>query len=140
MPTHQLIPGTILEIGTTFWLYPHYRKLKKLSLLSESPAALTRAFGSRWTGSEIVAYVPEKCATARCHDVEGQTIGYAKMYAGGEGQSVYRTYCQLATANARVAKAACFHQYAAPLDLAVIPAALTTELADELRGRQGRCF
>jgi Ser/Thr protein kinase RdoA (MazF antagonist) len=44
----------------------------------------------------LVAYAPEKCATARCFDVNGVVIGYAKIYAGDEGQRIFQTYRALA--------------------------------------------
>ena len=127
VPPETSRPFFDAEIGTTFWLYPNDRKIKNLSLLSESPAALTSALGSRWTGSEIVAYVPEKCATARCQDANGQTIGYAKMYAGDKGQSVYRTYRQLASANPCVAKTL---TYSERHDLLVLEAVSGARIAD----------
>lgn len=92
------------NIRTAFWMFPNDRKLKHLRLLLAEPETLSPLLADDWHKSECVAYVPEKCATVRCLDREGQIIAYAKMYAADEGQSLRRTYLQLASACRHVVK------------------------------------
>lgn len=80
------------ELQIDFRVYPNDRKIKGLNILDEIPSSLSRIGADRWIRSELVAYAPEKCATARCLDVNGVVIGYAKIYADDEGQRVFQTY------------------------------------------------
>ena len=92
------------NIRAAFWMFPNDRKMKHLSLLHAEPETLSPVLAGNWHHSECVAYVPEKCATVRCLDREGQIIAYAKMYAADEGQSLRQTYLQLASACRHVVK------------------------------------
>ena len=80
------------ELETVFWTFPNDRKLAGLELLREVPAELARLFAPAWTRSRLVAYAPEKCATAQCLDEESRVVAYAKVYAGDEGRRVYHAY------------------------------------------------
>ena len=80
------------ELETVFWTFPNDRKLSGLGLLRDVPPELARLFAPEWTHSRLVAYAPEKCATAQCLDERSRVVGYAKVYAGDEGQRVYETY------------------------------------------------
>jgi aminoglycoside phosphotransferase len=73
------------ELGTVFWTFPHDRKLEGASSLLSPPPSACDAFGARWAGSELVAYSPEKAATARCLDAHGGTLGYGKVALGHAG-------------------------------------------------------
>lgn len=84
------------ELETVFWTFPNDRKLSGLGLLRDVPPELARVFAPEWTHSRLVAYAPEKCATAQCLDNRSRVVGYAKVYAGDEGRRVYRTYRELA--------------------------------------------
>lgn len=80
--------GSVLfdePMSTIFWIFPHDRKLRGLDQLASPPAALRDVFGAPWTHGELVAYMPEKAATARCADESGATIGFAKVQVGDEG-------------------------------------------------------
>ena len=80
------------ELETVFWTFPNDRKLAGLDVLREVPPELARLFAPEWTHSRLVAYAPEKCATAQCLDEESRVVAYAKVYAGDEGRRVYETY------------------------------------------------
>jgi aminoglycoside phosphotransferase len=86
------------EFQSDFWLYPNDRKIEGLEALHRIPASFSKIGAADWVRSELVAYAPEKCATARCLDGRGTVIGYAKIYAGDEGQRIFQTYSAL-TAN-----------------------------------------
>lgn len=83
------------ELETVFWTFPNDRRLAGLDVLREVPAELARLFAPEWTHSRLVAYAPEKCATAQCLDESSRVVAYAKVYAGDEGLRVYRTYVEL---------------------------------------------
>ncbi len=80
------------ELDTVFWTFPNDRRLAGLGLLRDVPPELARLFAPEWTRSRLVAYAPEKCATAQCLDERSRVVAYAKVYAGDEGQQVYETY------------------------------------------------
>ena len=71
--------------GTVFWVFPQDRKLRGLEALIRPSPALRDVFGTPWVRSELMAYTPEKAATARCVDDAGATIGFAKVQTGSEG-------------------------------------------------------
>lgn len=83
------------ELQIDFRVYPNDRKIKGLNILDQIPTSLSKIGAGRWIRSELVAYAPEKCATARCLDVNGVVIGYAKIYADDEGQRIFQTYRDL---------------------------------------------
>jgi aminoglycoside phosphotransferase len=83
---------------TAFWMFPNDRKIKHLTLLRNRPEVLSKVLGDEWCSSEAIAYVPEKCATVRSQNRDGETIAYAKVYAPAEGQGVAESYRQLASA------------------------------------------
>ena len=65
---------------------PEDRKLRGLAELT-SPSLPTReALGTSWSRSELVAYTPEKAATARWEDASGRVVGFAKVQVGHEGR------------------------------------------------------
>lgn len=115
------------NIRAAFWMFPNDRKIEHLSLLRDRPETLSTVLAGKWYQSEGVAYVPEKCATVRCLDRDGQAIGYAKMYAATEGRSIYRTYLQLASAGTRVVKPL---EYSEPHRLLLLDAVPGTHIAD----------
>jgi len=124
-PSQPVYDGAL---NTLFWTYPNDRKIRSLDLLSEMPSALADAMGSRWTRSEVVAYAPEKCVTARCLAGNGQVAGYAKMYAGDAGQQIYQTYRQLAASGLPVAKALAYSDVYQLLLLEDVPGARIADL------------
>lgn len=87
-------PGTVLfdeSTGTVFWMFPQDRKLRGLAQLTCPPAALREVFGRPWTHSELMAYMPEKAATARCADDSGEAVGFAKVQVGAQGRQSVAT-------------------------------------------------
>ena len=84
------------ELNTIFWIFPHDRKIKNLSVLADIPDDLRNIEGQTWTRSRIVAHAPEKSVTAQCIDENEQIIAYAKIYAGDEGQQIFETYAHAA--------------------------------------------
>ncbi len=93
------------ELQTVFWIFPNDRKISNLSVLSHIPRDLANFSGRIWARSRIVAYAPEKCATAQCLDESGAILGYAKVFAGNEGRRIVEIYKQLNEMNLRVPRA-----------------------------------
>lgn len=83
------------EIETVFWTFPNDRRLTGLRALREASAGLARMTEPAWTHTRVVAYAPEKCATAQCLDEESRVVAYAKVYAGDEGRRIFKTYLAL---------------------------------------------
>jgi aminoglycoside phosphotransferase len=80
--------GSVLfdpDLGTMFWVFPQDRKLRGLDQLTVPDASLRDVFGTPWARSQLMAYSPEKAATARCMDAAGATIGYAKVQVDDDG-------------------------------------------------------
>lgn len=84
------------ELNTMFWVFPHDRKIKHLSLLYDVPAHLRRIQGHAWIKSRVVGHAPEKSVTAQCLDQNDEVLAYAKIYAGDEGRDYFNTYAHLA--------------------------------------------
>src|SRR5262245_2590272 len=82
------------EIGTVLWTFPNDRKIAALDALINPPDDLKATF-PQWARSRLIAYAPEKCATAECLDDHGRVVAYAKVYAGDEGPRVEAVYQQL---------------------------------------------
>jgi len=80
------------RLETVFWTFPNDRKLCGLQSLMEIPADRARSFIPAWTRSRVVAYAPEKCATAECLDERSNILAYAKIYRGDEGRRIYGVY------------------------------------------------
>jgi aminoglycoside phosphotransferase (APT) family kinase protein len=83
------------ELETVFWTFPNDRKLAALRVLRDVPPEMSRLLTPEWSRSRLVAYAPEKCATAECLDARERVIAYAKIYAGDEGRQVYNVYREL---------------------------------------------
>jgi aminoglycoside phosphotransferase len=123
----QLVAAKVSAVRAAFWKFPNDRKIKHLSLLRDTPQVLSQALVGKWRHSELVAYVPEKCATVKCQDRDGETIAYAKMYAPGEGQSVAKTYSQLASVCPQVVKPL---EYSEPHQLLLLEPVAGRRIAD----------
>jgi Phosphotransferase enzyme family len=74
------------SIDTVFWTFPNDRKIANLHVLTNVPCAIPGLLGSNWTQSRVVAYAPEKCATAECLNRRLNTLAYAKVYADDSGR------------------------------------------------------
>ena len=86
------------ELNTIFWIFPHDRKIKNLSVLADIPDELRNIEGQTWIKSRIVAHAPEKSVTAQCIDENDRIIAYAKIYASDEGRQIFETYAHVAEA------------------------------------------
>ena len=84
------------ELNTMFWIFPHDRKIKNLSVLANVPDEPRNIEGQTWTSSRIVAHAPEKSVTAQCLGKNDQLLAYAKIYAGDEGRQIFETYNHVA--------------------------------------------
>jgi aminoglycoside phosphotransferase len=84
------------ELNTTFWIFPHDRKMKQLAVLNEIPEELREIGGHEWMKSRIVGHAPEKSVTAQCLTANDKIHAYVKIYAGDEGRSFFSTYIHLA--------------------------------------------
>jgi Ser/Thr protein kinase RdoA (MazF antagonist) len=78
-----------------FWAFPNDRKIANLHLLSDVPQELAELLTPRWRRSSIVAYAPEKCATAQCLSAQNEVLAYAKIYADDHDQTCFNTYMAL---------------------------------------------
>lgn len=82
------------DLEAIFLTFPNDRKIKNLNVLSALPVELA-ALVPGWSSSCIVAYAPEKCATAQCLDVDGNVLAYAKVFATDEGRDFFDIYKNL---------------------------------------------
>jgi tRNA A-37 threonylcarbamoyl transferase component Bud32 len=104
------------ELNTSFWIFPHDRKIKNLVALIGIPEELRDIEGREWVESRIVGHVPEKSVTAKCLDHKQQIIAYAKIYAGEEGREVYDAYNEIHAAlesgvvQLRIPRALAYHE------------------------------
>jgi Ser/Thr protein kinase RdoA (MazF antagonist) len=93
-------PVVCQETGSLFWIFPNDRRIAHLGLLTD-PRRLASELGRQWVGCELVAYTPEKCATARCVNAQGDVSAYVKIYADARSETCSRTYLALARASAK---------------------------------------
>ena len=94
LPSHVEVNAP--ELNTTFWIFPHDRKINNLSVLADIPDEIQNIEGQTWIKSRIVAHAPEKSVTAQCLGEDEQVIAYAKIYAGDEGRRIFETYAHVA--------------------------------------------
>jgi hypothetical protein len=85
-------------LAAVYWTFPQDRKIARLGALAAPAPSLVRALSRAWARTRLVAYAPEKCATARLLAEDGSTLAYAKAYAGDEGGRVYELYRELRAA------------------------------------------
>jgi Ser/Thr protein kinase RdoA (MazF antagonist) len=125
------------ELETVFWTFPNDRRLAALRVLKDVPPQLARLLTPVWAQSRVVAYAPEKCATAECLDTRSRVIAYAKVYAGGEGRQVYDVYRALAQrlagggAELTIPRALAYDETHRTLLLAPATGARIADLSDE---------
>src|SRR5262245_32915875 len=80
------------ELDTVFWAFPNDRRIRHLSVLARDSEPLARLLGRPSERARVVAYAPERAATAACLDAHGAIVGYAKVYAGDEGARGYAVH------------------------------------------------
>jgi Ser/Thr protein kinase RdoA (MazF antagonist) len=76
------LPGVLHapELETVFWTFPNDRRLAGLPLLDGGSGALDRLVGRPVARTRLMAYAPERAATAECLDADGRVIAYAKVH------------------------------------------------------------
>ena len=89
------------ELDTLFWVFPNDRKIANLSLLSAIPESLAQWFDPAWSGSRMVAYAPEKCATVQCLSEDREIVAYAKINAEDDGRRIQQNYDSVCRAAAQ---------------------------------------
>ena len=67
------------EHDAVFWTFPNDRRLERLRLLGGG-AALDRLVGRPGVRAQLVAYAPERAATAACLDGHGRVLAYVKLH------------------------------------------------------------
>ena len=84
------VPGVLHapELETVFWTFPNDRRLTALRLLADG--SLDRLTGYRGVRGRLVAYAPERSATARCI-AGGQVVAYLKLHFDAAGRELART-------------------------------------------------
>ncbi len=68
------------ELETVFWTFPNDRRLDTLRLLDGPSEALDQLLGRRGVRARLVAYAPERSATARCASRDGRVLAYVKLH------------------------------------------------------------
>ena len=71
------------DLGAVFWTFPNDRRLSGLPLLAGRSAALDGLVGHAGVRTRLVAYAPERSASAECRDAAGRVLAYAKVHADG---------------------------------------------------------
>lgn len=84
------------QLHSVFWTFPNDRKIAHLPALAGPATALAELLDRAWTESRLVAYAPEKTAAVRCLGAGGETLAYAKVYSGDEGERTARMHEALA--------------------------------------------
>ncbi len=86
VPAGPLRPvGCDEENGIVFWAFPNDRRIRHLASLVRPRPEFDSVLPGPWTGTRVVAYAPERAATAQCLGPAGEVLGYAKVYAGEDG-------------------------------------------------------
>ncbi len=68
------------ELETVFWRFPNDRRLSALWLFDGHSHALDRLVGHPVATTRVVAYSPERAATAQCLDGAGRVLAYVKLH------------------------------------------------------------
>ena len=76
------LPGVLHapELETVFWTFPNDRRLAGLRLLDGRSAELDRLVGRPVARTRLVAYAPERAATAECLDGGDRVLAYVKLH------------------------------------------------------------
>lgn len=128
------------ELNTAFWVFPNDRKLSNLGVLTDIPNNLARVPARVWKRSRLAAYAPEKCATAQCLDDSGETIAYAKVFAGDEGRRIYDLYKNLNSEEISLPQALAYSEVQRTLLLQAIPGERLADLNSDDSGDVYRKF
>jgi Ser/Thr protein kinase RdoA (MazF antagonist) len=91
-------------LNTVYWTFPNDRLIASLGTIAGPSATLDGLLG-RPVEPRVIAYAPERAATARCVDRRGTTVAYAKAFAHAgdarRARRVARALAQRAAARGR---------------------------------------
>ena len=71
-------------LETIYWSFPNDRKIKALPLLAAPTSDVAGFVPGGWDSSELVAYAPEKTATAACINQNGRVAAFVKVAAADQ--------------------------------------------------------
>ena len=76
------LPGVLHapDLETVFWTFPNDRRLAGLRLLDGRSGELDRLVGRPVARTRLMAYAPERAATAECLDAGGRVLAYVKVH------------------------------------------------------------
>src|SRR4051794_11248934 len=81
-PLHGVVHDPELE--AVFWTFPNDRKIATLGALAPAADIIARVLRRPVARTALVAYAPEKSATAACLDAAGTPVAYAKVFASAD--------------------------------------------------------
>jgi Ser/Thr protein kinase RdoA (MazF antagonist) len=76
-------PGAVLhleELETVFWTFPNDRRLAGLRVFDPRSGALEALVGAPVARTRLMAYAPERAATAECRDADDRVLAYVKVH------------------------------------------------------------
>lgn len=79
-------------LETIYWSFPNDRRIKALPLLVTPTPEVARFVPGGWESSEIVAYAPEKTATAACTNRDGRVAAFVKVASAEQTERDCRYY------------------------------------------------
>jgi aminoglycoside phosphotransferase len=73
------------ELEAVFWTFPNDRKIATLEALAPATGTVSRLLGRPIARTQLVAYAPEKAATAACfEEPDTPPVAYAKVFADAD--------------------------------------------------------
>jgi Ser/Thr protein kinase RdoA (MazF antagonist) len=79
-------------LEAVYWAFPNDRKIKALPLLVTPTPEVTRFLSDQWVTSQVVAYAPEKTATAACFNSQGRLLAFVKVASADQTERDYGYY------------------------------------------------
>lgn len=119
------------ELQAAFWIFPNDRKISSLEFLADIPENMAQISGRVWEKNQLVAYAPEKCATAQCLDGSDEILAYAKVFAGDGGRRIFNVYRTIGGKGARLPRALAYYDAQRTLILEAIRGRRVAELDAE---------
>lgn len=108
--THTVPAGSLQPVGCdeenriVFWAFPNDRRIRHLASLVRPRPEFDSVLPGPWTSTRVVAYAPERAATAQCLGPAGEVLGYAKVYSGEDGARSRELHDRLVRAVGAVAE------------------------------------
>ena len=90
------------ETSSVWWTVPNDRRLQNVGTLLDPPLRVRQNGGVDWHESTLVEYAPERSATVRIRDKNGQVSGYAKAYRDRDPFEVATQYNSVAASVALI--------------------------------------